>query len=296
MNNHILSIITINYNGLIYTRGFLNSLFPFLKDNWEVIVVDNGSKEDEALLLQEEYSWVKCIRSEKNLGFSGGNNLGVKNAKGNYFLFINNDVILKEDCISLLLMKIQKDDSIAAISPKIRNLDGSLNYAGCDPLDPYLRRIHYRTKDIDKCTVKTPLIHGAAVLISRVALNSTKGWPEEYFLYSEEVDLSLHLLRKGFYLLYEPHAELLHIGSCSTGKNSPLVCYYNARNRLLLYKRNLKGLNRMYAISYHLFLIVPHNIVNYLKRGEYNLLKAYVCGVKDFLVSRLGYKSLISCL
>ncbi len=291
MDNIILSIITINYNGLTYTRNFFDSLFPFLKDNWEVIVVDNGSKKNEAIILQKEYSWVKCIRSEKNLGFSGGNNLGVKNAKGNYFFFVNNDVVIKQDCISLLLNEIQKDVAIAGISPKIRNLDESLNYAGCDPLDPYLRRIHYRTTDVDYQLIETPLIHGAAVIISKLALASVDGWPEEYFLYAEEVDLSLHLRKNGFHLLYEPNVELLHIGSCSTGKNSPLVCYYNARNRLLLYKRNLTGKKRFYAIAYHLSFIVPHNIINYLRKGKYDLLKAYIYGVKDFLIGNLGYKS-----
>ncbi|OUO55561.1 hypothetical protein B5F77_01530 [Parabacteroides sp. An277] len=290
MSDIILSIITINFNGLSYTKNFLNSLYPFLTSEWEVIVVDNGSKEDEAILLQKEYPWIKSIRSEKNLGFSGGNNLGVKQAKGEYFLFINNDVLIEQDCISLLLNKIMNDPTIAAISPKIRNLDGSLNYAGCEPLDPYLHKIHYRNSEVDFHTVETPLIHGAAVMISKQALKSVNGWPEEYFLYSEEVDLSLHLQKKGFHLLYEPRVELLHIGSCSTGKNSPLVCYYNARNRLLLYKRNLKGEKRFYAIAYHLLFIVPHNIINYLRQGKYDILKAYIYGVMDFLIGHFGYK------
>ena len=72
-----LSIITINYNGIAYTRKFLDSLKPFMQDDWEVIVVDNASRQDEASLLRQEYPWIKCIQSTENVGFSGGNNIGV---------------------------------------------------------------------------------------------------------------------------------------------------------------------------------------------------------------------------
>ena len=185
-----------------------------MQKNWEVIVVDNASRENEATLLQEQFPWVKSIRSEQNLGFAGGNNLGVKYAKGDYYFFINNDVIITEDCFSLLLQRM----------------------------------------DTEQIRGETPLIHGAAVMIRKTALDAVGGWPESFFLYAEEIDLSLHMKRQGYILWYEPDVELVHIGSCSTGKNSPLVCYYNSRNRLLLYKRNLLGWKRHYAIIYHLMI------------------------------------------
>lgn len=288
--NMQLSIITVNYNSLIYTREFLTSLYPFLQKNWEVIVVDNASRENEATLLQEQFPWVKSIRSEQNLGFAGGNNLGVKYAKGDYYFFINNDVIITEDCFSLLLQRMETDYKVAAISPKIVNQNGSFNYLGCDPLDTFLMHIHYRTQMnvTEQISGETPLIHGAAVMIRRTALEAVGGWSESFFLYAEEIDLSLHLKRQGYILWYEPDVELVHIGSCSTGKNSPLVCYYNSRNRLLLYKRNLLGWKRHYAIIYHLMITVPHNMLIYLLRKDFDLLYAYWNGVVDFILSRFG--------
>lgn len=285
-----LSIITVNYNSLAYTREFLTSLYPFLQEDWEVIVVDNASQNNEAIVLQQQFSWAKCIRSEQNLGFAGGNNLGVKYAKGDYFFFINNDVIITEDCFSLLLQRMGTDHKVAAISPKIVNQNGSYNYLGCDPLDPYLKRIHYRTlmNTGEQISAETPLIHGAAVMIRKTALEAVGGWPEPFFLYAEELDLSLHLKRQGYILWYEPDVELVHIGSCSTGKNSPLVCYYNSRNRLLLYKRNLFGWKRCYAIIYHLMITVPHNMLIHLLRKDFDLLSAYWNGVVDFILVRFG--------
>ena len=97
-----LSIITINYNGFKDTCELIESI-PFNND-MEVIVVDNASKEDEASAISERYPQVKVIRSDKNLGFAGGNNIGIKEAKGDYILLINNDTYFKEFNIFILML------------------------------------------------------------------------------------------------------------------------------------------------------------------------------------------------
>ena len=89
-----LSIITINYNGLKDTCELIETL-PLEDESLEVIVVDNASKEDEATIIEQRYPQVKVIRSDQNLGFAGGNNLGIKAAQGNYLFFINNDTLLR---------------------------------------------------------------------------------------------------------------------------------------------------------------------------------------------------------
>ena len=88
-----LSIITINYNGLKDTCELIESL-PLGSPSIEVIVIDNASKDDEASIIENCYPAVKVIRSNKNLGFAGGNNLGIKAARGKYLFFINNDTLL----------------------------------------------------------------------------------------------------------------------------------------------------------------------------------------------------------
>ena len=86
-----LSIITVNYNGLEDTCALIETIT--FNDSMEVIVVDNGSNNNEASIIQQRYPLIKAIRSEQNLGFAGGNNLGIKAAKGNYLYFINNDTL-----------------------------------------------------------------------------------------------------------------------------------------------------------------------------------------------------------
>ena len=89
-----LSIITINYNGLHDTCELIETL-PLEDESLEVIVVDNASKNDEATIIEQRYPQVKVIRSDQNLGFAGGNNLGIKAAQGNYLFFINNDTLFR---------------------------------------------------------------------------------------------------------------------------------------------------------------------------------------------------------
>ena len=91
-----LSIITVNYNGLHDTCALIETI-PFNEFSLEMIVVDNASKENEAAIISKRYPQVKVIRSENNLGFAGGNNLGIKAAQGKYLFFINNDTVFKHN-------------------------------------------------------------------------------------------------------------------------------------------------------------------------------------------------------
>ena len=277
-----ISVITINYNGLSDTRVFLGSFRKEIQGvEYEIIVVDNASVNNEAKILEDEFDGVICVRSDVNLGFSGGNNLGVKYSTGELLLFINNDIIIKSNFILPLLEKIHQDTNIAAISPQIRYMDNTLCYGGCEPIDKYLLRIHYLNGS--SVSQEVSLMHGAAVIIKKDVLNKIGGWPEIYFLYSEEVDLSIHIRNLGFSIWYEPQSIVYHVGSQSTGKDSSLVCYYNTRNRLLLYKRNLYGLTRLISILYQLLVINLSTSLNLILKGEIDLFKAVCQGVIDFL-------------
>jgi GT2 family glycosyltransferase len=97
-----ISIITVNYNGRKDTKALIESLQNHLFIPYELIVVDNGSQENEAALLQELFPTIHAIRSNTNRGFAGGNNLGIQEATGKYLLFLNNDVIIKNDSIKYL--------------------------------------------------------------------------------------------------------------------------------------------------------------------------------------------------
>lgn len=283
----MISIITVNYNGIKDTRNFLYSLKKSVKDvQYEVIVIDNASKNDEASILSSEFDWIKCFRSEINLGFSGGNNWGVELAIGDYFLFLNNDLIFKSDFITPILEKLTESENIGAVSPLILNMDGTLCYGGCENIDKYLLRIHYLSGNIKNALAEAQevsLVHGAAVAIKRSVFNEIGGWPDIYFLYCEEIELSIRLSKSKYLIWYEPRSVVYHVGSQSTGKDSPLVYYYNTRNRLLLYKRNLKGSTQLISIFYQLVVINTQSLLKLLLNRKIPLLKAVFKGSFDFV-------------
>ena len=115
-----VSIITINYNGLEDTCALIETI-PF-NETMEVIVVDNASKNQEADTIEQRYPQIKVIKSERILGFGGGNNIGIQAAKGRYLFLINNDTIFKEFNIQALIDRIESSSNIGIVCPKIRYL------------------------------------------------------------------------------------------------------------------------------------------------------------------------------
>ena len=290
-----MSIVTVNYNGYKDTCELIDSI-PF-NEEMEVIVVDNGSQEDEASLLQERYPNIKVIRSDKNLGFAGGNNLGIKAAKGDYLYLINNDTIFRQFNPQLLIRRLEISPKIGMVCPKIRFAwdNNPIQFAGYTPLS----QITIRNKAIgfgeeDKgqydSSHQTPYAHGAAMMFKREVIDIVGLMPECYFLYYEELDWSMMISRAGYEIWYEPASSIYHKESQSTGQNSPLRTYYITRNRLLLVKRNFKGLKKYLAYAYLQMIVATRDILKYLFKGQIDLLKATTKGLRDFNDNQFNYQ------
>ena len=282
-----LSIITINYNGLKDTCELIESI-PFNKE-MEVIVVDNASTQDEASIISEKYPHIKVIRSPHNLGFAGGNNIGIKEAKGKFILMINNDTYFKEFNIESLIQRLESSDRIGIVCPKLRFAWGnnSIQYAGYTPLSPITVRnqaIGFGEEDKGQYETahSTPYAHGAAMLIKREAIDTVGLMPECFFLYYEELDWSIMFTRAGYEIWYDPACTVFHKESQTTGQNSPLRTYYITRNRLLLVKRNYKGINKYLSYIYLIGIVATRDILKYTFQGRLNLVKAVYRGIKTF--------------
>ncbi|MBE6256784.1 MAG: glycosyltransferase family 2 protein [Prevotella sp.] len=288
-----ISIITINYNGLEDTCALIESI-PF-NDKMEVIVIDNASTNDEASEIESRYPYIKVIRSDHNLGFAGGNNLGIKAAKGKYIFLVNNDTIFKEFKIQALINRLESSDDIGIVCPKIRFTWGSnqIQYAGYTPLSKITVRnqaIGFGEEDKGQYETAhpTPYAHGAAMLIKREALEKVGLMPECYFLYYEELDWSMMFTRAGYKIWYEPACTIYHKESQTTGQNSPLRTYYITRNRLLLVKRNYDVFYKYLAYIYLILLVIPRDIFKTGLKGQYGLLKATLKGTHHFFKSQLS--------
>ena len=291
-NAYKLSIITINYNGLKDTCELIDSI-PFNND-LEVIVVDNASEKDEASYIFEKYPQVKVIRSQQNLGFAGGNNLGIKASKGKYILLINNDTYFKEYNIDALIKRLEASDRIGMVCPKLRFSWGNnpIQYAGYTALSSITVRnqsIGFGEEDHGQYDTAhpTPYAHGAAMLIKREALEKVGLMPECFFLYYEELDWSMMFTRAGFEIWYDPACTVFHKESQATGQNSPLRTYYIVRNRLLLVKRNWCGVTKYLTYAYLLGVVGVRDILKYALSGKWELLKATTNGLRDFYNNHL---------
>ena len=282
-----LSIITINYNGLKDTCALIESIPS--NEKMEVIVVDNASIQDEASLIQNQYPQVNVIRSEKNRGFAGGNNLAIKEAKGKYLFLINNDTIFKDFNIQALIDRLESSPSIGIVCPKIRFIwdTNPIQFAGYTPLSKITVRnqaIGYGEEDKGQYNTAhpTPYAHGAAMLILRDAIDKVGFMPEDFFLYYEELDWSMMFTRAGYEIWYDPASTIYHKESQSTGQNSPIRAYYMTRNRLLLVKRNWQGIYKYLAYCYLTCVVASRDIIKYTLKGRFDLSKAVSKGLFTF--------------
>ena len=286
-----ISIISINYNGLKDTCEMLETL-PLEDKSLEVIVVDNASSDDEATVIEQRYPQVTVIRSDENLGFAGGNNLGIRAAKGKYLLFLNNDtmldVSLQASEIRHLVSRMESDPKIGVVCPKIRFAWGNraIQFAGYTPLSPVTMRnraIGFGEADRGQYDVAhpTPYAHGAAMMVRREAIDKAGLMPECYFLYYEELDWSLMIRRADYDIWYEPRTTIYHKESQTTGQESALRTYYITRNRLLFAQRNTPQPQKLLAMLYLSTVVAGKDIVKYLLKGRMDLVKAVIKGLKN---------------
>ncbi len=285
----LVSIISVNFNQGKVTHEFILSLERLTYKNIEVIIVDNGSKEDLSSQLDESYDIqsLNIITSKENLGFAGGNNLGIKEAKGEYLYFVNNDTELPSDSIQPILERFASDHSIGIISPKIKYFTSPeiIQYAGYSSINPFTaRNFAIGHKEMDKgqhdIAKQTHYAHGAAMMVKREIIASVGMMPELFFLYYEELDWCEQIKREGYKIYYEPKALIYHKESMSVGKDSPLKTYYLTRNRILFMRRNFSRFQICVFFMYFVFLTIPIKTVQFYIQSKNQHLRAFYTGLK----------------
>ncbi|MBL7872744.1 MAG: glycosyltransferase family 2 protein [Cyclobacteriaceae bacterium] len=292
VENPLVSIITVNYNGLEVTSAFLKSLKSLTYPNFEVIIVDNASSVNPTSDLLEIYPQAKVIMSKENLGFAGGNNLGIKNAKGDFLFFVNNDTELTANIIETLMETTQNLKNVGIVCPKFHYFfhPGIIEYAGYHKMNFLTARnkmVGNKEKDLGQHNEpkETNYAHGGAMLVARQVINKVGPLPECYFLYYEEFDWCEQIKRKGLKIYYQPNALIYHKESMTTGKESLLKTYYLTRNRLLFMRRNATTSQFFIFLIFFTLFTIPKNILSFLVRGKINHLKAFTKGISWHLTA-----------
>jgi len=278
----LVSIISVNYNHSDVTCEMLQSLSQITYPNIEVIVIDNGSPNDNPKIIKERFPEVTLILNSENLGFAGANNYGIQLSKGEYILLLNNDTEVTPGFLEPLVRKMASDPMIGAVSPKIKYFysPDTLQFTGITPINSVTGRskgIGYGKKDNGQFEMDalSAFAHGAVMMISREAIHKIGLMSTAFFLYYEELDWGFRLCNAGYKIYYVHDSTVYHKESISIGKLSPLKTHYLNRSRWLYMRRNVFGFNYLVFILFQIFFSVPKNALIFLLQGRFDLYKAY---------------------
>jgi len=273
-----ISIIILNYNGKQFVDDCLSSVLNQTYNNYEVIFVDNNSTDGSADYAKSKYPAIKLIRNKGNYGYAKGNNIGIKQSKGEYVLVLNPDTMVEKTWLAELT-KAAKSNDAAAYQPKI------LNFTHRDLIDTAHPRIHYTglawgdiyKKDAGFSTpTEISFGSGTAVMIKRSVLEEIGMLDEDLFMYHEDVDLGWRMLMAGYKILFIPTAVMYHKYAFSRNKKKN---YFLERNRFIVLLKNYQRKT--------LFLILPALVL-----VELGTL-AYAIRERWFLNKIRGYKDVI---
>ena len=242
--NHSVYVILLNWNGWRDTLECLESLSEITHHNTHIIVVDNASEDDSVCNLKKSKTQFDLLQATRNLGFSGGNNLGISMALdrgADYILLLNNDTVVAKNIVDEFLAVAQSSPRIGAVGAKIYYLDTPtlIWYAGGSAAsDKFDCPGHRGGNELDvglyEEVVPTSFINGCAFFIKASAIREIGMLDEDYFYMFEDVDWTERLYQSGYECLYAPKAIVYHKTHRSTnGSLTAQWRYFYERNRLL---------------------------------------------------------------
>ena len=277
----LVSVVTVNYNQSEVTCEFLHSFGQISYPNTEVFVVDNASTNDHPEIIKEKFPNIHFIRTERNLGFAGGNNVALPYCKGKYILFINNDTEVEPGFLEPLVEVLESNPQIGMVSPKIHyfHTPDTFQFAGFTPIHPITIRnfaIGFGEKDEGQydMTCETGSIFGAAMLVSMEVIKKVGIMTEKFFLYYEEHDWAEHIKKAGYKIYFQGKSLVLHKEAISTVKESPFQIFYLTRGRILYARRNNRGITKLLSMLYLNLIAVPKQILFWLVKKRPDLAKA----------------------
>jgi len=291
-----ISVIILNFNGLDDTIKCLDSLKKTKYANFEVIIVDNGSSKNEAIILGIKYkNFIKTYRLHNNLGFTGGNNWALAKAKGKYLVLLNNDTIVEPNWLEPLVKLLENNKKIAVVQPKIKMMfkKSYFDYAGAAGgyIDkygfPFTRGRIFNTqeKDISQYDGVWPIFwaSGSACMIRKSIIKRVGGlFSENLFNYMEEIDFCWRVWRAGYKVMFTSESVVYHKVAASAGKNVIKKRFWEHRNNLYILIRNLDRKNLLKILPLRIFLELiayPYYIISRQRPFIKSLLSAHL----DFL-------------
>jgi hypothetical protein len=266
-------IIILNWNGLKDTLECLESVYKLDYQNFEVIVVDNGSTDNSVAVIRENYPEVIMIENKENLGYTGGNNIGMRYASNNgadYVWLLNNDTVVMPDTLSKLIDTAESDPEIGLISPIIYYYDEPEKIQYCGSYMDWENYTDITLQHLEALmnitSSHTFYLWGTALLIKRSVIEKIGYLDQKYFAYHEDWEYCLRALKSGYKSVLEPRGKIYHKGSKSTGgRKIPIQVFLRLRNLYFLWMANLRGYEKIRYLRRYTKFVISYST---LLRGE----------------------------
>lgn len=290
-------ILVLNWNGKDDTMDCLKSLQFTNYDNYKIVLVDNGSEDGSVSAVREKFPDVEIVETGKNLGFAGGNNVGIQYAMkqgADYIFLINNDTIVNPDYLKELVVAADADPEIGAAGSKIYYFSESnrIWFAGGKINWLKNKGEHIGLDEIDVGQYdemgEVGFLTGCSLLLKREVVEKVGLLRDDYFLYYEDADYSLRIKNAGYKIVYVPKSKIYHKVSRSTKPGSASYVYYHVRNGLVCAGRNGNIFVKIsiYFYAAVLFLKQLIKVIFFPQKREWAL--AVIRAEKDFLLMKMG--------
>jgi len=242
-----LTVILVNHNDAAHIEACLSSLERAeLPPGTEIILVDNDSRDGSREIVAARFAGVRLLVQPQNIGFSRANNLGARESRGDFLLFLNTDTIVSPGSLSPLLDGMRMDESIGAAGPRLFRADGSFQVSFGRGVNffaqfrqklfwnPYYRRALKKGGPIRE----TGWLSAACLLCRRTAFEQVGGFDENFFLYFEDIDLCFRLRERGWKLVLVPEAKVFHAGGATTRTLPSATRFEYRRSQLYFYRKH----------------------------------------------------------
>ena len=296
-----VAIIIINWNGYALTKACLESLRKVTYPELLTILVDNGSVDNSGEKLKKEFPEVELLASRENLGFTGGNNLGIQWALDqsfDYVLLLNNDTVVEPDFLQPMVSFLEENRNYGAAQPKIlyepaRDIIWNAGGGYFKWLEMTwsvgIGKTDQGQFDEEK---DTPWITGCAILVSTTAIRKAGMLDDRFFAYYEDVEWSFSLRKHGYKLKYLPQSKIYHIAGGSSKKEKtkegivpPIIHFYRTRNNLFLIRKHSNPLSFVLSLLYQTVRNVAFILFLGLN-GRFQKVKAIVKGQFEGLFAK----------
>lgn len=294
-----ISIVVLNWDGKQHLETCFNSIKEQTYQNFETILVDNGSKDGSIELVKEKFPWVKLVSLPINIGFPRGNNVGIKASEGEYILTLNNDTKLEKDCLKNLIEVVEQNKDVGMFAlkmmffyePNLVNSTGTLLYKDGSAMNRGIKQEDKgQFEEIDE--IFGPCA-GAALykkeMLEDIRLGEDEYFDKDFIIYLEDADLSLRAQMKGWKSVYVPKSIIHHVHSATMQAKSPRKLYLSERNRIwytikdypvpLLFKTPLYTFKRYLTLAKNLEKATESK--HKFKKSEFvwALIKAWLVGI-----------------